>query len=115
MNGANVAHYPRRDKSQQAAILRVLLEAKGSWIGLPEILKLGIAQYSARIHELRRLGFIIENKLEVDHETGARHSWFRLIGSLTEDDPTAAPAPSAAAAGEDRLRVTGLPLWDSRR
>ena len=77
----NNTHRPSR---QSARILEVLRAACGSWVPLPEILALGIAQYSARILELRRLGFNIENKTE--WANGARHSWFRLVSS-----PTPAP------------------------
>jgi len=66
-------------KSQGAALLRLLIDAHGSWVPLPQILALGIAQYNARILELRRLGFLIENKTERVND--ARHSWFRLVNS----------------------------------
>jgi hypothetical protein len=66
-------------KSQRAAVLRLLVDAKGGWVALPDVLALGIAQYNARILELRRLGFVIENKTE--RVAGARHSWFRLLNS----------------------------------
>ncbi len=66
-------------KTQSAALLRLLIDAHGSWVALPQILALGIAQYNARILELRRLGFVIENKTE--RVNGARHSWFRLVNS----------------------------------
>jgi hypothetical protein len=66
-------------KTQSAALLRLLIDAHGSWVPLPQILTLGIAQYGARIHELRRLGFAIENRTE--RVNGARHSWFRLLNS----------------------------------
>ena len=69
-------------KTQRAAILRLLVDAKGGWVALPDVLALGIAQYNARILELRRLGFVIENKTERVH--GARHSWFRLVNSAAE-------------------------------
>ena len=83
-------------KTQAAALLRLLIDAHGSWVPLPKILALGIAQYNARILELRRLGFVIENKTErID---GARHSWFRLL-----DSPAWKDRPAA---------MTGLPLWD---
>jgi hypothetical protein len=68
-------------KSQAAAVLRLLIDAHGSWVPLPEILKLGVAQYGARIFELRRLGFIIENKSERVAGARQRHSWFRLLNS----------------------------------
>jgi hypothetical protein len=40
----------------------------------------GIAQFGARILELRRAGFGIENKTERG-EDGTIHSWYRLISS----------------------------------
>ena len=55
------------------------------------------AQYNARVFELRRLGFNVENRTEcVD---GVRHSWFRLVNS------PAAPAPEPA-------KIDGLQLFD---
>jgi hypothetical protein len=66
-------------KSQRAAVLRLLVDAKGGWVALPDVLALGIAQYNARVFELRRAGFVIENKTE--RVNGARHSWFRLVNS----------------------------------
>jgi len=64
-------------KTQRAIILAVLLEARGHWVGLPRILELKISQFGARILELRRLGFDIENRQEtVD---GQRRSWYRLL------------------------------------
>lgn len=66
-------------KTQRAALLRLLIDAHGSWVPLPQILALGIAQYNARILELRRLGFVIENKTE--RINGARRSWFRIVNS----------------------------------
>lgn len=85
-------------KSQRAAILRLLLDARGSWVALPEILALGIAQYGARILELRRQGFTIENRTE--HVDGERHSWFRLI----KCPPQAAPVPVRHLAETDFMR-----------
>jgi hypothetical protein len=65
-------------KTQRDAILGLLLSARGGWVELPEIMRLA-AQYGARIFELRRLGFHIENRIrDVD---GTRHSWFRLVPS----------------------------------
>ena len=71
-------------KNQRGRILRILIDAHGAWVSLPEILALGIAQYGARILELRRQGFIIENRTE--HVDGERHSWFRLVKSLPSVD-----------------------------
>ena len=90
-------------------ILRLLIEARGSWVPLPEILTLGCAQYGARILELRRLGYKIENKSE--WVEGSRHSWFRLVpsppaGMVTPNPVTASPE------WKDRRPATGLPLFD---
>jgi hypothetical protein len=63
-------------KTQRARILRLLIDARGDWVPLPEIMACA-AQYNARILELRRLGFNVENRTE--RTDGARHSWFRLI------------------------------------
>lgn len=65
--------------TQRAAILRLLLDAKGAWIPLPEIIACA-AQYNARIFELRKL-YQIENRTQTDPKTGVRHSWFRLIAA----------------------------------
>jgi hypothetical protein len=98
-------------KTQCARILRLLIDAHGAWVPLPEIMVCA-AQYNARILELRRSGFDIENRTEgVD---GTRHSWFRLLGSPAA--PALPPKPDPAkseAACADRKPVTGLPLWDS--
>jgi alkylated DNA nucleotide flippase Atl1 len=60
----------------------LLIDADGAWVALPEVLELGIAQYNARVYELRRLGFAIENRTE--RVNGQRHSWFRLVQSPTQ-------------------------------
>jgi hypothetical protein len=80
-----------QSKTQAAKILRLLIEARGDWVPLYEILPLA-AQYSARICELRKQGFRIENRNEaVD---GVRHSWFRLVNSLPAPPPKPAPVKS---------------------
>ena len=103
----NTNNFASQSKTQSAAILHVLISARGSWVPLPEILALGIAQYNARIFELRRLGFDIENRTErID---GVRHSWFRLVCSPAVETPRPEPLEPA---WKDRRRVTGLPLFD---
>ena len=97
-------------KTQRAAILRLLLDAKGSWVPLPEILALGIAQYGARIHELRRMGFSIENKTE--RIAGARHPWFRLLGDVPTPETPKPESPEPPVDWQDRPRATGFPLFD---
>jgi hypothetical protein len=72
------------------------------------------AQYNARIFELRRRGFNIENRVEM-RDDGSRHSWFRLIPSTPAPIPNAPKpeAPKPALNWENRPRLTGLPLFDS--
>ena len=71
-------------KKQRDQILGILIAARGEWVPLPVIMDRA-AQYNARILELRRLGFTIENRTKtVD---GARHSWFRLAQSRTAPSP----------------------------
>lgn len=88
----SVNDVPLQSKTQRAAILRLLIDAHGAWVPLPEILALGVAQYNARIFELRRLHFNIENRTEqVD---GVRHSWFRLASSLSPEPVNPKPLKS---------------------
>jgi hypothetical protein len=103
-------HFSGQSKTQAAAILRLLIDARGAWVPLPEILKCA-AQYSARICELRKQGFRIENRTERQPD-GARHSWFRLLPGDTRFNPAPKPAPVEQPSWEDRPRVTGLPLFD---
>ena len=62
---------------QQRKIADFILERPNQWIPLPEILALGIAQYSARILEDRRKGLVIENRTA--WVGSKRHSWFRIV------------------------------------
>jgi hypothetical protein len=64
--------------TQQEKILRLLQSRPNEWVGLPNILSLGVAQYGARILELRRMGYNIENKL-IEVVGGQRHTAFRLV------------------------------------
>jgi hypothetical protein len=61
---------------QRGKIFELLKAADGGWVSLPEIMDCA-AQYNARIFELRRLGFRIENR--TTEIAGVRHSWFRLV------------------------------------
>ena len=88
--------------TQRAAILHLLIAARGEWVPLPQISACA-AQYNARIYELRRLGFrIVNKKKDVD---GVRHSWFRLASSPIQ---TSVAMPSASAV--ERVSET-LPLF----
>jgi hypothetical protein len=62
---------------QRDRLFTLLKDRAPNWASLPEILALGIAQYNARIYELRHLGHRIENRQEGDR------SWFRLVTTLT--------------------------------
>ena len=63
----------------QGERLMALFESRpGEWIPLPEILALGIAQYNARIYELRREGKVIENRI-MDTVGGQKHTAFRYV------------------------------------
>jgi hypothetical protein len=54
-------------------------------VELPEILEAGIAQFTARIFELRRGGFGIKNKLGRDEEGQIRSRYF-LVRDPERDD-----------------------------
>lgn len=62
---------------QKDRLLSFFKERPNVWIALPEILTLGIAQYNARIYDLRNEGITIENRWEIIE--GVKHSWFRYI------------------------------------
>ncbi len=67
--------------TQRERLLRLLEEHSGCWVDLPRILDLRIAQYGARIRELRRelepKGYRIENR--VLRSNGRVSSCFRLL------------------------------------
>jgi hypothetical protein len=64
-------------KVTQADLLLAMLRRRreeGRALELPEILAVGIAQFTARIFELRQQGFVIENELEkVNGQTRSRY------------------------------------------
>lgn len=95
-------HDNTKQLSKQAdRILAILRAREGSWVPLPEIMACA-AQYNARIFELRRRGFTIENRTETDSETGARHSWFRFVNpaSRAYTDPKPVADASVSNLGE---------------
>jgi hypothetical protein len=68
-----------RYTGQHGKIMALFKARKGQWIPLYDILGLRIAQYGRVIHELRKMGEKINNRVEtVD---GQRHSWFMWEGS----------------------------------
>jgi len=64
-------------RTQKEALLDLFEKRPNYWIPLPVIMMLGIAQYNARIFELRRSGHDIRNKAEV--VDGQRHTYFMYI------------------------------------
>lgn len=64
-------------KNQRDKILVLLKQYRNEWVPLYSILALGVAQYNARIYELRGEGHVIENKTA--HVNGEVHSWFRIV------------------------------------
>jgi hypothetical protein len=112
MRDGSTSHLHFESNTQRSAILRLLTDARGSWVPLPEILKCA-AQYSARIHELRRE--LASRGLEIQNRTqrinGQRHSWFRLVQKERETPKSPDPKVSEIP-WEQRQRVVGLPLWD---
>ena len=83
----HTTHYQDRP-NQSERILDLLRQGQsqpGGWVPLPEILNLRISQYSARIHGLRRRGYVIENQgTWVD---GELHTRFRLVSEPFTAEP----------------------------
>ncbi len=74
-------------QSQADRILALLQRWKGSWVTLPEILRLGIACHTKRISELRRAGHLIELRDNWTKEDAlrVRHTAYRWMGQLTDE------------------------------
>jgi hypothetical protein len=89
MNQLTIQKTTQRDR-----LLALLLRHAPDWVPLPGILALGIAQYNARIFELRRKGYRVESKQEGDH------SWFRLV---------VAAAPTSITPAELNFQALTLP------
>jgi Helix-turn-helix domain len=75
------------------------------------ILSLGIPRYSARILELRRLGFQIENRLE--YVNGTCRSSYRLLDTSNSKIAQRPKSTKVTTDWKDRPRLSGLPLFDS--
>ena len=65
-------------QTQRKRLLKLLSSNLNRQVALPKILKLGIAQYNTRIHEIRKDGYIIENILKIDN--GIKKSWYVYKG-----------------------------------
>ena len=81
----------RNRTTQRTRILRLLQSRVGQWVPSYELAAIAL-QYSARVHELRRQGYNIENKAQ--NVNGQVHGAFRLVlpkeqGRLFERLPAA--------------------------
>jgi hypothetical protein len=88
--------------TQRTRILERLISARGDWVPLPEITACA-AQYNARIFELRRLGFQIENRTK--EINGVRHSWFRLINQPSAVSEKQSPGASRLEKAREWLKT----------
>ena len=69
---------------QRQRILDLLSSRSGQWVPLPQLLDLRISQFGARILELRREGYQIENRTESVKDlfgSTVRHSSYRLLSA----------------------------------
>jgi hypothetical protein len=97
---------PQNAKTQTARILRLLMDARGDWVPLFEIMDCA-AQYNSRLWSLRRLGFQIENKTQRD-DSGVVHSWYRLVS------PPAPPVPELVEKTTHATSATSSSDWYER-
>ncbi len=73
---------PSERRSQDVRILKLLIDAHGAEVPLPNIMRCA-AQYNACIHGLRKAGFRILQRSE--NCNGILHSWYRLEIEVPED------------------------------
>jgi hypothetical protein len=81
----------------QCERLLTLLKSRSGWVGLDEILGLRIAQFSARILELRRDGYTITNRIE--RRDGKLLSSYKLLSepaTSAQRIQVATPQPTQA-------------------
>lgn len=64
-------------ETQQSRLLALLQAHKGEWVPLPVILRLFIANYRARMSELRRTWSI---ELRDEYVEGQRRTAYRILG-----------------------------------
>ena len=92
--------------TQRARLLGLLIDARGREVPLTEIMGLRIAQYAARICELRKLGFRIPRP-RIEVVNGQKHTFYRLDSgppveknaprSLPESNARSQPKPDTKA------------------
>ena len=64
-------------RSQRQRLLELLLSQKNKWVRLPVVMRVAGSQYSARVCELRKAGWKIQNRtLEIVN--GQRRTAFRI-------------------------------------
>lgn len=95
--------------TQHNRILALLRSYNGDWVPLPKILDLHIAQYGARIKELRNEGYQIENKL-LEIVNGEKHTAFRLIETPQDELETAVKDNNEIQEKEMNLREVNKQL-----
>jgi hypothetical protein len=71
-------------KDQALALARLFESKPNEWIPLPDILKTGIAQYNARIYDLRRPPYDMDIKNRWEIVEGVKHSWFMFTPKPVE-------------------------------
>lgn len=69
-------HCPQEFRGQRGEILSLLRQYRGEWVETYRLVQIA-AQYSARIFEIRRSGYVVENKTA--RVNGQVHGWFRLV------------------------------------
>jgi hypothetical protein len=102
---------PESSRTQRARILRLLIEASGAEVPLPEIAACA-CQYGARIFELRRLGFVILNRTE--DRDGERRSWFRLVSGPPQADTSTPAAADRVPSANSQTKSAGDATSDPR-
>ena len=89
---ARLGMKPKSEHGGRGRLLAFFRKRPGEWIPLPQILRLGVAQYNARISQLRAEGYRIENR--VKWEEGVKNSWFRFDPEKTSGKPATATNPA---------------------
>jgi hypothetical protein len=110
--------------SQVEKLDRLLSRHENEWVPLPEVIALGIAAYSRRFEDLRRIygpqGYAIENKTERGQD-GITRSWYRKVRTgfpMANPEPIAAPRavtrPSERQIRIERFEKQFRPVVESR-
>ena len=79
------------NRATQSERILALLRSR-EWVDLPTILDLRIANYRARLSELRAKGYVIWNRKE-EGPDGVTHSWYKLSRVNGPNDCPEALAP----------------------